>query len=155
MPLPQSGDMPPDVSLQTDSGETLKLADLKGHKAVLFFYPKADTSGCTQEAKDFSALAGDFQAADTRLLGISPDPVPAIHKFKAKYGLTVTLASDEARNVIEPWGLWVEKSLYGRTYMGVERTTVLLDAKGRVAKVWPKVKVAGHAEEVLSAAQTL
>ena len=150
------GDMIPDVAMHGADGAVIRQADFAGRKAVLFFYPKDDTPGCTTENLDFSALADDFGAAGVALLGISKDP-PAKHaKFTAKHGLTVPLASDPAENgLADALGVWVEKSMYGRTYMGMERTTWLLDADGRIAQVWRKVKVKGHAAEVLAAARAL
>ncbi|WP_375465088.1 peroxiredoxin [uncultured Methylobacterium sp.] len=154
MPLAQ-GDAAPDFTLPGSGGATVALADLIGHKIVLYFYPKDDTSGCTLEAQGFNALLGAFAEADARVIGISPDPVKSHDKFRAKYDLAFPLASDEAKAMLEAYGVWVEKSMYGKTYMGVERTTMLLDRAGRIARVWPKVKVPGHAEEVLEAARAL
>jgi len=153
---PDVGDPMPAVAMTGADGAQLLPADLAGGKAVLFFYPKDDTPGCTTENLDFTALAGEFAAAGTRLLGISKDP-PARHaKFAAKHALTVPLASDPATDgLADALGIWVEKSMYGRTYMGMERTTYLLDAAGRIARVWRKVKVKGHAAEVLEAARAL
>lgn len=153
--MPEIGDRAPDFSLPTDSGDTVKLSKLKGAPVVLFFYPKDDTSGCTAEAVSFTGLAARFAKAGTRVIGMSPDS-PASHaKFKTKHGLDVVLAADEAKSVLEAYGVWVEKSMYGRKYMGVERTTFLIDAKGRIAEVWRKVKVPGHAQAVLEAAERL
>ena len=154
MPL-DTGDLAPDFTLAGAGGETISLGDLKGRKAVLYFYPKDDTSGCTLEAQGFNAIGQDFAAADTIVIGVSPDSVKSHDKFRAKYGLTFPLASDEGKAILEAYGVWVEKSMYGRKYMGVERTTLLLDREGRVARAWPKVKVPGHAEEVLAAARAL
>ncbi|WP_264051332.1 peroxiredoxin [Methylobacterium flocculans] len=154
MPL-DTGDLAPDFALAGAGGETISLGDLKGRKAVLYFYPKDDTSGCTLEAQGFNAIGQDFAAADTIVIGVSPDSVKSHDKFRAKYGLTFPLASDEGKAMLEAYGVWVEKSMYGRKYMGVERTTLLLDREGRVARAWPKVKVPGHAEEVLAAARAL
>ncbi|WP_347302285.1 peroxiredoxin [Croceibacterium sp. TMG7-5b_MA50] len=150
------GDAMPDVALTGVDGATVRPADFAGRKAVLFFYPKDDTPGCTTESLDFSALLPDFAAAGIAVLGISKDP-PAKHaKFTAKHGLTVPLASDAAENGLsDAMGIWGEKSMYGRTYMGMERATYLLDADGRIARIWRKVKVKGHAAEVLAAAQAL
>jgi peroxiredoxin Q/BCP len=122
---------------------------------VLFFYPKDDTTGCTLEAKDFSDRAPEFAKIGAAVVGISPDSVKSHGRFKAKHGITVTLLSDETKEMLQTYGLWVEKSMYGRKYMGVERTTLLLDAFGKVAQVWEKVKVPGHAQEVLEAARRL
>jgi thioredoxin-dependent peroxiredoxin len=149
------GDPAPDFSLPATGGETLSLAGLKGRKAVLYFYPKDDTSGCTLEAQAFNGLRAAFAEADTAVIGVSPDPMKSHDKFREKYGLDLALASDETRAMLEAYGVWVEKSMYGRTYMGVERTTVLIDRDGRIAKVWQKVKVPGHADAVLEAARAL
>ena len=151
----KEGAIAPDFTLPTDGGGNLALASLKGRKVVLYFYPKDDTSGCTAESKDFNALKADFAAAGTVIVGISPDGVASHDKFKAKYGLDFVLAADTEKSVLGAYGVWVEKSMYGRKYMGVERTTVLIDAVGRIARVWPKVKVPGHAAEVLAAARAL
>ncbi|MFC3072858.1 peroxiredoxin [Shinella pollutisoli] len=145
----------PDFTLQRDGGGTVSLADFRGRPLVLFFYPKDDTEACTVEAKDFTAMKPEFDAAGVALLGISPDPVKKHDRFVAKHALAVPLASDESHDVLEAYGVWKEKSLYGRTYMGVERTTLLIDAAGRIAEIWPKVKVKGHAEAVLTAARKL
>jgi thioredoxin-dependent peroxiredoxin len=149
------GDMAPDVTLTTPEGGTLALAQLRGRPLVFYFYPKDDTSGCTREAQDFSHLKAAFDSAGVDILGVSKDP-PAKHvKFAAKHGLTISLASDEDGSVCEAFGTWIEKSLYGRKYMGIDRATFLIDKDGRVAKVWRKVKVPGHAEAVLAAAEEL
>ncbi|WP_428029674.1 thioredoxin-dependent thiol peroxidase [Ancylobacter sp.] len=145
----------PDFTLTTDSGDVLSLAACRGRKLVLYFYPKAGTSGCTVEAHDFNRLKADFDAAETRVVGISPDPDKALAKFRLKQGLTFDLAGDETHAMLEAYGVWGEKSMYGHKYMGVERTTVLIDRDGKIARIWPKVKVAGHADEVLAAAQAL
>ncbi len=155
MPLPVAGSPAPDFDLPTDGGGRLSLASLAGRPVVLYFYPKDDTSGCTSEARDFSALAPDFAALGAVVIGLSPDSVAAHDKFKAKHGLTVTLASDETKDVLSAYGVWGEKSMYGRKYMGVTRTTVLVGPDGCVARVWPKVKVAGHARAVLDAVAAL
>jgi thioredoxin-dependent peroxiredoxin len=154
MPL-QPGDLVPDFSLPTTGGGTISRAKLNGRKAVLYFYPKDDTSGCTLEAQNFDALRSEFAAAGTEVIGISPDSLKSHDKFRSKYGLALTLGADEEKKTIEAFGVWAEKSMYGRTYMGVERTTVLVDRNGKVARVWSKVKVPGHAEEVLAAAKAL
>jgi thioredoxin-dependent peroxiredoxin len=149
------GDLVPDVALTGMDGAQVSPADFRGNKLVLYFYPKDDTSGCTREAQDFSALAGEFEKAGTWILGVSKDD-PASHaKFTGKYGLKVKLASDSDGSVCEAFGTWGEKSLYGRKYMGIERATFLVDRDGTVARVWRKVKVAGHAEAVLAAAREL
>lgn len=149
------GNKAPSFSLPTTDGLEIGLESLKGRKVVLYFYPKDDTSGCTREAQDFQSLRQDFLAADTEVIGVSPDSLKSHDKFRSKYGLDFPLASDEAKTVLEAYGVWVEKSMYGRKYMGVERTTVLIDRDGIIAQVWPKVKVPGHAEEVLVAAKGL
>jgi peroxiredoxin Q/BCP len=136
-------------------GRTVTLDGLRGRKAVLYFYPKDDTTGCTLEAQNFQALKGDFAAADAEIIGVSPDSLKSHDRFRAKYGLDFALASDEEKTMLEAYGVWAEKSMYGRTYMGVERTTVLIGRDGVIAQVWPKVKVQGHAEEVLAAARAL
>ena len=154
MPL-EPGDAAPLFSLPGAGGETIALEALRGQKIVLYFYPKDDTSGCTLEAQTFNGLSGAFAAADARVIGVSPDSVKSHDKFRTKYGLGFPLASDEAKTMLEAYGVWVEKSMYGRKYMGVERTTLLIDREGRIARVWAKVKVPGHAEEVLEAARSL
>ena len=150
-----AGSKAPAFNLPRNGEGNLSLASLKGKKFVLYFYPKDDTSGCTKEAVEFSALASDFAAAGVEVIGVSPDSVKSHDKFAAKYSLSVTLLADENREAAEAWGVWVEKSMYGRKYMGVERTTFLIGADGRISRVWNKVKVAGHAQEVLEAACTL
>ena len=153
---PDLGDVVPDVALETPEGGTVKVSDFRGKPLVLFFYPKDDTPGCTTENKDFSELSGDFAKAGVALLGVSKD-LPAKHqKFIAKHALTAPLASDPVENgLADALGIWVEKNMYGRTYMGMERTTYLVDGEGRIARVWRKVKVKGHAAEVLDAAKAL
>jgi peroxiredoxin Q/BCP len=154
MSRPDVGATMPDARMTTPDGHAVSLADFRGRPLVVFFYPKDDTPGCTTENKDFSALAPEFAKAGVALLGVSKDP-PAKHaKFAAKHGLTVPLASDAASDgLAEKLGIWVEKALYGRKYMGLERTTYLIDAQGKIARVWRKVKVAGHAADVLEAAE--
>ncbi|MEE1611966.1 peroxiredoxin [Microvirga sp. CF3016] len=149
------GTKAPAFSLPATDGRKISLDDLKGRKVVLFFYPKDNTSGCTLEAKDFQAFKKDFAAADTEIVGVSPDSLKSHDRFRAKYGLDFPLASDEAKTMLEAYGVWAQKSMYGRKYMGVERTTVLIDREGNIARIWPKVKVKGHAEEVLEAARSL
>jgi len=149
------GSKAPPFSLPATDGRNITLDGLKGRKVVLYFYPKDDTSGCTLEAQNFQALKQDFAAADTEIIGVSPDSLKSHDKFRSKYGLDFTLASDEEKSMLQAYGVWAEKSMYGRTYMGVERTTVLIDRGGIMAQVWPKVKVQGHAEDVLRAAQAL
>ena len=151
-----AGDLMPDVALETLDGGSVKPSDFRGRKLVMFFYPKDDTPGCTTENKDFSALAGEFEKAGVALLGVSKDPPKKHAKFTAKHGLVAPLASDAEENGLsDALGIWTEKSMYGRTYMGMERTTYLLDAGGTIARVWRKVKVKGHSEEVLAAAKAL
>ncbi|WP_421593712.1 peroxiredoxin [Shinella sp. M27] len=145
----------PDFTLPRDGGGTLSLSSFRGKPVLLFFYPKDDTEACTLEAKDFTAAKPDFDAAGVALIGLSPDPVKKHDKFVKKYELGVPLASDENLQTLEAYGVWKEKSMYGRTYMGVERTTVLVDAEGKIAEIWSKVKVKGHVEAVLEAAKKL
>lgn len=144
----------PALDLPTDDGGRFNLATATG-PVVVFFYPKADTPGCTTEAVDFSSLKPEFDALDVTVVGVSRDPVKKLARFRAKHDLTVVLASDEAGTVTEAWGVWVEKQLYGRTYMGIERATALIDPSKRLMRVWRKVSVKGHAAEVLEAARNL
>ncbi len=150
-----AGDMAPDFSLPRNGGGTISLSDFAGKPVVLYFYPKDDTSGCTTEAIDFSGLAGEFEKIGATVIGVSPDSVKSHDKFAAKHNLSVVLAADEEHKALEAYGVWKEKSMYGKTYMGVERSTFLIDKAGKVADVWRKVKVPGHAEAVLKAAQAL
>ena len=150
-----AGTPAPDFTLPRDGGGEITLSALRGAKVVLYFYPKDDTPGCTTEALDFTARAADFAAAGTTVIGISKDSVKKHDKFIAKHGLGIALASDEHGQTCEDYGVWVEKSMYGRKYMGVERTTFLIGRDGRIAKIWRKVKVPGHAEAVLAAARAL
>ena len=153
---PEVDDKLPDATLTAPDGAALALSLVRGRPLVLFFYPKDDTPGCTTEAKEFSALASEFERAGVALLGVSKDPPGRHLKFAAKHALAVPLASDsETNGLAEALGIWVEKALYGRKYMGMERTTYLIEADGRIARVWRKVKVAGHAAEVLAAAKAL
>jgi peroxiredoxin Q/BCP len=145
----------PAFTLPTDDGGTVTLSDFKGKNLVLFFYPKANTSGCTKEAIAFSALKPSFTKVDTAVLGVSADPVKAQDAFKKKHDLKTPLASDETHQMLESYGVWGEKSMYGRKFQGITRTTVLIGPDGRVVQIWPKVKVDGHAEEVLAAARAL
>jgi peroxiredoxin Q/BCP len=149
----EPGAKAPAFTLPRDGGTAVSLKDFTGRKLVLYFYPKADTPGCTTEAIAFSRLRGEFAAAGTDILGVSADPVAAQDKFKAKHGIEIALASDETKAMLEAYGVWAEKSMYGRTFMGVIRTTFLIDAQGRIAQVWRNVRVAGHAEAVLAAAR--
>lgn len=150
-----AGATAPDFTLPRDGGGTVTLSALRPGKVVLYFYPKDDTPGCTLEAKDFTDLAADFAAAGTTVIGLSKDSVKAHDKFCRKHGLSVILASDEGGHTCEDYGVWVEKSMYGKTYLGIERTTLLIDGSGTIARIWPKVSVKGHAAEVLAAAQAL
>jgi len=150
------GETLPDIALTSPDGEPVRTADFAGKKLVLFFYPKDDTPGCTTENKDFSALASRFASAGTVLLGISKDTPQKHQRFIDKHGLAAPLASDAAEDGLsDALGIWTEKSMYGRSYMGMERTTILVDSYGRIARIWPKVKVKGHAAEVLAAAEAL
>lgn len=153
--LPAEGKKAPAFSLPADDGTTVSLKSLAGKKAVLYFYPKDDTPGCTAEGIAFSALRKKFEAAGTVVLGVSKDSIETHCKFRDKHNLTVRLLSDEAGKMLEAYGVWTEKSLYGRKFMGIERSTFLIDDKGVIRKVWPKVKVNGHAEEVLEAAKAI
>ena len=150
-----AGDKAPDFSMPTDGGGTVSLKGLKGKKVVLYFYPKDDTPGCTKEACGFRDSLPDFTGADAEIIGVSKDSVAKHDKFKAKHDLPFTLASDEDGSVCEAFGTWVEKSMYGRKYMGIDRATFLIGADGKIAQVWRKVKVPGHVEEVLEAAKQL
>ncbi len=155
MAQPEIGQQAPDFDLPRDGGGSLKLSDLRGKPVIVYFYPKDDTSGCTTEGKDFSALLPEFEKAGATVIGISPDSAKSHDKFKAKHGLSVVLVADEDKSAIQDYGVWVEKSMYGRKFMGVERTTILIDKDGRIARVWNKVKVANHAAEVLEATKAL
>ena len=155
MPEPKEGDPAPEFELETDTQGVIRLADLRGRKVVLYFYPKDNTPGCTREGKDFSDLLEEFEKADTVVIGISPDTVRKHANFREKQGLRVILAADPERRSIEAYGVWKEKSMYGRRYWGVERSTFLIGRDGRIARVWRKVKVKGHAQEVLEAARAL
>ncbi len=150
-----AGQTAPEVKLPRDGGGDFSLADAGGRNVVLYFYPRDDTSGCTREAVEFTAKAADFAAADTLVVGVSRDSVKSHDKFRAKHGLDVILLSDETGDVCERYGVWVEKSMYGKTYMGIERATFLIDASGTIRRVWRKVKVPGHVAEVLDAASHL
>jgi peroxiredoxin Q/BCP len=145
----------PAFHLPRDGGDTVSLADFAGRKLVLFFYPRADTPGCTKEAIDFTRLAGAFADAQTAVLGVSADPLKAQEAFRDKHELAVPLVSDEKHEMLEAYGVWGEKSMYGRTFLGILRTTVLIGADGRIARIWRNVKVDGHADDVLEAAQAL
>ena len=151
----QPGDPAPEFSLAAGDGRALSLAEHAGRKLVLYFYPKDDTSGCTREAQDFTALAPDFAATGTTIIGVSKDSVASHAKFRAKYDLAVDLGADPDGATVEAYGAWVEKSMYGKKYMGIDRSTFLIGADGRIAHVWRKVKVPGHAQAVLAAARGL
>ena len=153
--IPEVGTSAPDFTLPRDGGDSVTLSAFRPGKVVLYFYPKDDTPGCTLEAQDFTARAADFAAAGTTVIGISKDSVKAHDKFCKKHGLSVILASDEEGQTCEDYGVWAEKSMYGKTYMGITRATFLIDGTGKIAQVWPKVSVKGHADEVLAAAQAL
>ncbi len=153
--MAELGKKAPAFTMPTDGGGKVSLKDLKGQKVVLYFYPKDDTPGCTKEACGFRDALPDFTKVDAVIIGMSPDSAKKHDKFKAKHELAVTLVADEELKALEAYGVWVEKSMYGRKYMGVERSTFLIDKSGQVARVWRKVKVKGHADEVLEAAQAL
>jgi len=150
-----AGDMAPDFTLPRDGGGTITLSTLRPGKVVVYFYPKDDTPGCTTEALDFTAKRADFEAAGVTVIGVSKDSAASHDKFCRKHGLGIVLASDEAGSTCEDFGVWGEKSMYGKKFLGITRATFLIDAEGRIAKVWSKVKVAGHADEVLAAARAL
>jgi thioredoxin-dependent peroxiredoxin len=150
-----AGSIAPDFDLETDGGGRIKLSDLAGKSAVLYFYPKDDTSGCALEAIDFTKAAKAFAAAGATVIGISPDTVQSHDKFKKKHNLGIVLAADPDRQAIEAYGVWVEKSMYGRKYMGVERATFLIGPDRRIREAWRKVKVPGHVEAVLAAARAV
>lgn len=149
------GAQAPDVDLAGDGGQNISLAALRGAPAVVYFYPKDDTPGCTKEAIAFTGLAAEFDALGIKVIGVSPDTAAKHDKFIAKHELTIRLAADTETEVSQAYGVWVEKSMYGKKYMGVERATFLVDADGKIAQIWRKVKVPGHAEAVLDAARTL
>jgi peroxiredoxin Q/BCP len=149
------GEFAPDFDLPASGAERASLSGHRGSNVVLFFYPKDDTSGCTAEALDFTALKAEFDKIGAVLIGISPDSVIKHDKFRAKHELDVILGADEDQSVLSAYGVWKEKSMYGRKYMGVERTTILIDREGKIAKIWPKVKIVGHAAAVLEEARTL
>jgi peroxiredoxin Q/BCP len=156
MTTPQPGSPMPDIALETPDGGSIRPSDLRGRPAVIWFYPKDNTPGCTTEAKDFSALAPEFEKAGVALLGVSKDSPQKHRNFIAKQGLTVPLATDAAEGGLsDALGIWTEKAMYGKTFLGMVRTTYLLDAEGKIARVWTKVKVKGHAAEVLEAAKAL
>jgi peroxiredoxin Q/BCP len=152
---PQEGDKAPDFTLPGDGGQTIRLKDFKGKTVVLYFYPKDDTSGCTREATEFTAALKDFKKAGAVVIGVSKDTPKKHDAFKAKHKLEVALASDEDGTMIEGFGSWVEKSLYGRKYMGIDRSTFVIDGKGVIRKIWRKVKVPGHVDAVLDMVNAL
>jgi thioredoxin-dependent peroxiredoxin len=151
----EAGSKAPAFTLPRDGGGSVSLSDFAGRKLVLYFYPRADTSGCTKEAIDFSRLKSAFGRAGTDILGVSGDPVPAQDAFKKKHKLSVALASDEKHRMLEAYGVWQEKSMYGKKFLGIVRTTLLIGPDQRIAQVWPRVSVDGHAEAVLAAAKAL
>jgi peroxiredoxin Q/BCP len=153
--MPEIGDAAPDFTLPTDSNGTFSLSAQKGTPVVVYFYPKDDTSGCTKQAIAFTEHLADFEAAGAKIIGISPDKVAKHDKFIAKHELKITLGADEDKAVAEAYGVWVEKSMYGRKYMGIERSTFLVGADGKIAQAWRKVKVPGHVEKVLAAVKEL
>ena len=153
--MPETGQTAPDFTLPRDGGGETSLSSLKGGPVVLYFYPRDDTPGCTTEANDFTALLPDFTAAGATVIGVSKDSVAKHEKFIAKHDLGVILVSDAEADLCERYGTWVEKNMYGKKSMGIQRATVLIDAEGRVARVWPRVKVSGHAAEVLEAVKAL
>ena len=149
------GDLVEDFTLKNQDGKDVSLSDFKGSPVVLFFYPRADTPGCTREAIDFTRLSGEFADQGTAVLGISADSVKAQESFRDKHGLAIPLISDEAHEMLEAYGAWGEKSMYGRSFMGIIRTTVLIGADGRIVKIWRNVRVDGHADEVLAAVRAI
>ncbi|HEX3939097.1 MAG TPA: peroxiredoxin [Xanthobacteraceae bacterium] len=151
----EAGDRAPPFTVAVDGGGTMALADFAGRSLVLYFYPRADTSGCTKEAIDFTRLKPQFKRAGADILGVSADPVSALDAFKAKHRLGIALGSDEKHKMLDAYGVWQEKSMYGRKFLGVVRTTVLIGPDQRVVRVWPKVKVEGHADDVLAAVKAL
>ncbi|WP_295732520.1 thioredoxin-dependent thiol peroxidase [uncultured Bartonella sp.] len=155
MTMLNKGDIAPDFKLPCDSGKTQTLSELRGHPVVLYFYPKDDTSGCTLEAHDFSELKPEFDKINVTIIGMSPDKPEKHDKFKSKHDLSIILVSDEEKTTLQQYGVWVEKSMYGRKYMGVERSTFLIDKNGKIAQIWRKVKVPGHAKTVLESAKTI
>lgn len=149
------GDIAPDFTLPTDGNGEVTLSDLRGQKVVIYFYPKDNTPGCTTESCEFNDALPDFKGLNAQIIGISKDSIKKHDNFKAKYGFNFPLASDENSDVCERYGTWKEKSMYGKTYMGIERSTFLIDEEGKIAQIWRKVKVKGHVEEVQKAAQDL
>ncbi len=152
--MPEIGDTAPDFTLPRDGGADVRLSDLRGQTVVLFFYPRDDTPGCTRESIEFSEHLHAFAEAGAQVLGISKDSVASHAKFAGKHGLTTALLSDENGRTCEDYGVWVEKKMYGRTFMGIERSTFLIDAQGRITRIWRRIKVPGHVAEVLQAVRT-
>ena len=155
MTQPAIGDKAPAISLPRDGGDIVNLSDFAGRKVVLYFYPKNDTPGCTKEAIGFTERVNEFAALDTTILGVSKDSVKKHDRFIAKHALGIALLSDENGDLCERYGTWVEKTMYGKTYMGIERATVLIDTDGRIARIWRKVRVPGHVDAVLDAVRAL
>lgn len=153
--MPDAGDAAPDFELESDNGGIIRLSALKGKPVVVYFYPKDDTSGCTKQAIAFTEQSPDFDRMGAHIIGVSPDSAASHDKFKAKHKLNIQLAADTQKITCEAYGVWKEKSMYGRKYMGVERSTFLINADGKVAQVWRKVRVPGHVDEVLKAVQSL
>lgn len=151
----EAGDSAPEFDLPNDGGGNVRLSDFRGRKVVVYFYPQDDTKSCTVEAIDFSALLGEFEQAGIAVIGISPDSAARHARFRKKHDLSLTLASDEDRKTIDAYGVWAEKTLYGRKYMGVVRSTFLIDADGKIARIWENVRVRDHARQVLEAARVL
>jgi peroxiredoxin Q/BCP len=151
----KEGDTAPDFELESDGGGIISLSSLKGKSVVVYFYPKDDTSGCTKEAISFTEHAGEFSKLGTRIIGISPNTVESHDKFKAKYNLGIQLAADTEKSAAQAYSVWVSKSMYGRKYMGIERSTFLVGADGKIIRIWRKVKVPGHAKEVLDVIQSV
>lgn len=153
--MPDISDIAPDFTLPITGGGQIQLSMLRGAPVIVFFYPRDNTAGCTREAQDFTSLVSDFDKIGARIVGISRDSVAMHDKFREKHALDIPLASDEEGSVCEDYGVWVEKKMYGKIFMGIERTTFLIDSEGRIAKIWRKVKVSGHASDVLDAARAL
>ena len=153
--MPELGDPAPEITLPRDGGGTVSLSDFAGRPVVLYFYPRASTSGCTKQASGFTELMPRFEAAGATVLGVSKDPVGKLDRFRDKYELGVTLLSDEESHVCEDYGVWQEKKMYGKAHMGIVRTTFLIGADGKIAQIWPKVKVDGHVQAVLDAVEAL
>lgn len=153
--LIREGAAAPDFEIENDGGEIIRLGDLKGKPVIVYFYPKDDTSGCTRQAITFTQLIDRFSSLGVKIIGVSPDTAESHEKFKAKHNLKIQLAADTEKTAAQAYGVWVSKSMYGRKYMGVERSTFLIGADGTVGRIWRKVRVPGHAKEVLEAIQSL